>query len=85
MKISILTIFLLSRLLPFFMAQFTSAGGRVERGRLASLTSAELTSYDVLVNCTGLGARDLAGDETIQPLRGESCVEMCNNLSDKGN
>ena len=70
----------MSRLLPFFMAQFTSAGGRVERGRLSSLTSAELTSYDVLVNCTGLGARDLAGDETIQPLRGESCGVMGNGL-----
>ena len=61
------------RLLPFFMAQFTGAGGRVVRGRLSSLTSDDqLTSgYNVLVNCTGLGARDLAGDQTMQPLRGQ--------------
>ena len=60
------------RLLPFFMAQFTRAGGRLVRGRLSSLTSDDqLTSYDVLVNCSGLGARDLAGDQTMQPLRGQ--------------
>ena len=54
------------------MAQFTGAGGRLVRGRLSSLTSDDLlTSCDVLVNCTGLGARDLAGDQTMQPLRGQ--------------
>ena len=59
------------RLLPFFMAQFTGAGGRLVRGRLSSLTSDDLPTCDVLVNCSGLGARDLAGDQTMQPLRGQ--------------
>ena len=44
----------------------------MERGRVASLTDPQLTSgCDVLVNCTGLGARDLAGDQSMQPLRGD--------------
>ena len=56
------------------MELFTGAGGRVERGRLDSLEDELTAGYDVLVNCTGLGARDLLGDETIEPLRGESWI-----------
>ena len=57
------------------MELFTGAGGRIERGHLASLTPGDLgltSGHDVLVNCSGLGARDLVGDETMQPLRGVS-------------
>ena len=59
------------------MELFTGAGGRIERGHLSSLTSGDLgltSGHDVLVNCSGLGARDLVGDQTMQPLRGESGV-----------
>ena len=33
-------------------------------------------SCDVLVNCTGLGARQLLGDTTVTPVRGQASVSM---------
>ena len=66
------------------MELFIGAGGSLERGHLASLTSGDLgltSGYDVLVNCSGLGARDLVGDETMQPLRGGSWVMVLQNWS----
>ena len=31
----------------------------------------ELSGFDVIVNCTGLGANQLVGDNAVQPLRGQ--------------
>lgn len=31
----------------------------------------ELIGYDLIINCTGLGARDLANDEHVVPVRGQ--------------
>ena len=28
-------------------------------------------SYDVVVNCTGFGARELCGDSLVEPVRGQ--------------
>ena len=58
------------RLLAFLINQFTSRGGRVTQARLTSLE--ELVGrYDVIVNCCGMGARELLKDERMVPLRGQ--------------
>jgi D-amino-acid oxidase len=48
----------------------TSRGGRVERRRAASLGEAAAAA-PVVVNCTGLGARELVGDDDVVPVRGQ--------------
>ncbi|XP_066298628.1 D-aspartate oxidase-like isoform X2 [Branchiostoma lanceolatum] len=56
--------------LPWLMTKFKKAGGKVQQGKVTSLT--ELADhYDVVVNCCGIGARDLVGDSTVQPVRGQ--------------
>lgn len=56
--------------LPWLVDQLTAAGGTLERRRLASLE--EVTGLaPVVVNCTGLGARELVGDDSVEPIRGQ--------------
>jgi D-amino-acid oxidase len=54
--------------LPWLAAEITRCGGEFTHARLASLDEAD---GDVVVNCTGLGARDLFGDTTVYPVRGQ--------------
>ncbi len=45
-------------------------GGTISRGRCESLETA-LASHPVVVNCAGLGARRLASDASLRPVRGQ--------------
>jgi D-amino-acid oxidase len=54
--------------LQYLMDRFTAAGGSVERRVLSSLDDVEA---GVVVNCVGLGARDLVDDTSMQPIRGQ--------------
>jgi D-amino-acid oxidase len=56
--------------LRYLLERFTVAGGRVERAVVSSLEEAAATSR-VVVNCTGLGARELVGDHQMTPIRGQ--------------
>ena len=58
-----------SKMLPFLMKRFRDRGGKVIQSRVKTLD--ELSGYDVIVNCTGIGARDLVGDEKVIPVRGQ--------------
>lgn len=49
------------------------AGTAIEVRRLTELPAA-LAGVDVAVNCAGLGARELAGDPTVSPVRGQIVV-----------
>lgn len=56
--------------LPWLEKRFRKAGGQVQQRKVNSLQ--ELSgSYDVIVNCTGLGAKTLAGDTQLYPIRGQ--------------
>ena len=59
--------------LPWLMARFKEKGGRVEKRRVGKLAEL-LKVYDAVINCSGLGARDLAGDSTVFPVRGATVV-----------
>jgi D-amino-acid oxidase len=54
--------------LVYLMDRFAAAGGSVERRTLSSLDEVDAR---VVVNCTGLGARALVDDHTMQPIRGQ--------------
>lgn len=59
--------------LAWLAARLADAGATVVTGRVAEL-SAALRGVDVVVNCAGLGARELAGDQSVSPVRGQIVV-----------
>jgi D-amino-acid oxidase len=54
--------------LDYLMDRFGAAGGSVHRRTLSSLDEVDA---DVVVNCVGLGARDLVDDVSMEPIRGQ--------------
>jgi D-amino-acid oxidase len=56
--------------LPYLVARLEAGGGRVERRRARSLGEA-LAACPIVVNCAGLGARTLADDVSVTPVRGQ--------------
>ena len=54
--------------LGYLMDRFDAAGGSVEQRTLSSLDEVDAR---VVVNCVGLGARELVGDTSMQPIRGQ--------------
>jgi D-amino-acid oxidase len=60
--------------MPLYLAwltrRFVSSGGRFVLRALATLDEA-FDDHDVVVNCAGLGARELAGDDSLIAIRGQ--------------
>lgn len=56
--------------LEYLMDRFAASGGTVEQRALSSLEEAG-RDIPVVVNCTGLGAEELAGDDQMTPIRGQ--------------
>jgi D-amino-acid oxidase len=54
--------------LKYLMDRFSAAGGSVQRRTLSSLDEVDAR---VVVNCVGLGARDLVDDASMEPIRGQ--------------
>lgn len=58
-----------SKLLPMLVKRFTKKGGVLVQRKIGNF--AQLNHFDVIVNCTGLGARKLAKDKNVHPIRGQ--------------
>jgi D-amino-acid oxidase len=56
--------------LNYLLAQYRGRGGQIEQRAVASLAEA-LAEYPIVINCTGLGAREVAGDTDIHASRGQ--------------
>ena len=56
--------------LPWLMRQFTDKGGVVVRKKVVSLPEL-FSEFDIVVNCSGLGARELTQDSSLQPAWGQ--------------
>jgi D-amino-acid oxidase len=56
--------------LPWLVRRLEGLGGAVQRDAVASLDAA-LAHARVVVNCAGLGARELAGDDALLAVRGQ--------------
>jgi glycine/D-amino acid oxidase-like deaminating enzyme len=59
------------RYLPGLIAGFEAAGGRIVRRWFESVDEVAALPERAVVNCTGLGARALFGDEELIPVRGQ--------------
>lgn len=53
------------------MADFERAGGRIRTARFETPRDLSRLRERVIVNCTGMGARALFGDEALEPIRGQ--------------
>ena len=62
------------RYLRAVMRDFRTAGGTVVVGEIADLRQLAALPEPVVVNCTGLGARELFGDDTLVPVKGQLVV-----------
>jgi D-amino-acid oxidase len=56
--------------LAFLLGRLRALGGELEQAPAVDLAAA-LASHDAVVDCAGLGARELAGDRTLVPIRGQ--------------
>ncbi|XP_028251961.1 D-aspartate oxidase isoform X2 [Parambassis ranga] len=59
-----------SSYLPWLKKRFMKAGGQVEQKRINSLQELS-SSFDIIVNCSGLGSKTLVGDPHVYPVRGQ--------------
>jgi len=56
--------------LPWLLDMFTEQGGKIIQRRVRNLASLA-SDYDIVINCSGLGARELCGDKSVLPMRGQ--------------
>ncbi|KAL1506312.1 hypothetical protein ABEB36_005700 [Hypothenemus hampei] len=56
--------------IPWTIRKFQNNGGKLSRSKIESLYQLAL-SYDVVVNCSGLGAKFLCNDHKMVPIRGQ--------------
>lgn len=52
------------------LCRFMKAGGKIQYGKVSDLRQLADT-YDIIVNCSGLGAHSLVGDAKMYPIRGQ--------------
>ena len=57
--------------LPWMMEQFKKNGGTIVQKKVSNLSEL-YSSYDVIINCTGLGAFSLVNDTNLFPISGEA-------------
>ena len=62
------------RYLAELAADFLRAGGRIRLRRFASASELSELAEPLLFNCTGLGARELFGDQELGPVRGQIVI-----------
>ncbi|CAB1429561.1 unnamed protein product [Pleuronectes platessa] len=56
--------------LPWLENRFKRAGGQVQQRKVHNLQELG-KSYDIIVNCSGLGSKQLVGDTQVYPVRGQ--------------
>jgi len=56
--------------LPWLMNRFTARGGHVITRKVHTLSEL-YDSYDLIVNCTGIGAREVVNDNQVHSLKGQ--------------
>ncbi|XP_026749868.2 D-amino-acid oxidase [Galleria mellonella] len=58
-------------MIKYMETRFKNANGNVINARVGSLHDVILRDYDVIINCTGLGSRDMVPDDAVFPIRGQ--------------
>lgn len=67
--------------LDYLGRRLTAAGATIERRRIGSLDEA-VAAARVVVNCAGVGARELTGDASLVPVRGQVVIVANPGLTD---
>ena len=62
--------------LPAVLQDFRIAGGQIEVREIRDPAELQTLSENVIVNCTGLGAKALFGDEELTPIKGQLTVVL---------
>jgi D-amino-acid oxidase len=70
------------KLLSYLAKKFATAGGTTTLRKVENL-SAETSQADLVVNCTGMGARELCNDDTLVPAKGHVVVVANPGLRDR--
>lgn len=60
--------------LPYLLERFRQAGGRVVTGEQITDVRSYVSDHMLVVNCTGLGSRQLLGDQSLVAVRGQIAV-----------
>jgi glycine/D-amino acid oxidase-like deaminating enzyme len=60
--------------LPAVLQDFRIAGGQIEVREIRELAELQTLPQSVIVNCTGLGAKALFGDEELIPVKGQLTI-----------
>ena len=63
-----------NRYLPAVMGDFRLAGGQIRVQELRSIAELQTLPQRVIVNCTGLGAKALFGDDELTPIKGQLTI-----------
>lgn len=58
--------------LDWLMEKVKVGGAKLEQRKIANLD--ELSSYDIIINCTGIGSCELLGDRLMHPVRGQTVL-----------
>lgn len=59
-----------TKFLPYLMKRFFAAGGRFEQRKVLNLDDG-FESADLIVNCTGLGSKEMTNDGNFEAIRGQ--------------
>ena len=60
--------------LPAVLEDYRVAGGQIEVREIKELAELQTLPQNVIVNCTGLGAKALFGDEELTPIKGQLTI-----------
>lgn len=58
------------RYMPYLMRKIEERGGTIRKRSVKALQDLA-GEFDIIINCTGLGARELCGDTSLTPIRGQ--------------
>ncbi|KAF7379574.1 hypothetical protein HZH66_014945 [Vespula vulgaris] len=60
-----------TRFLPWLTNKFLALGGELKRRTIRDLGELIDDGYEIVINCSGLGARELVNDDTVTAVRGQ--------------
>jgi D-amino-acid oxidase len=58
--------------IPYLLETFKSLGGQISQAKIKSWQ--DIKDAEVIVNCTGLGAKECANDDSVYPIQGQVVV-----------
>lgn len=70
-------------MLPWLTKRFLEAGGQVRKRKIHTLRELIDDGYDLIINCSGFGARELVDDNAVISIRGQ-VARVGNRVTESG-